>query len=69
MELIRASKVEKKANVHMRTIMHIVHEPDLCINYNQRHMLKNIQGYHNVQYEVNLSHQNREKDQCAYVHN
>ena len=27
-ESIRATKVEKKANVHMCTFMHIVHEPD-----------------------------------------
>ena len=67
--LIRATKVEKKANVHMCTFMHIVQEPDLCMNYNQHHMMRNIQDWHHMQYRVDLSHQNWEKGQCAYVHN
>ena len=53
----------------MCTFMHIVQEPDLCMNYNQHHMMRNIQDWHHMQYRVDLSHQNREKGQCAYVHN
>ena len=62
-------KLRKRPMCICAQFMHIVHEPDLCINYNQHHMMRNIQDCHHMQYRVDLSHQSREKGQCAYVHN
>ena len=67
-ELIRATKVEKRPMCICAQFMHIVHEPHLCMNYNQHHVLENIKDYHHMQYRVNPSHQSWEKGQCAYVH-
>ena len=63
------AKVEKRLMCMCAQFMHIVHEPHLCMNYNQHHVLENIKDYHHMQYRVNPSHQSWEKGQCAYVHN
>ena len=36
------AKVEKRPMCICAQFMHIVHEPHLCMNYNQHHMMRNI---------------------------